>query len=297
MTGLHDSLMDSNDREPLPRRVTDLNAAEPELVAERPADFFSSLVVLGRHWKMVVTGVAITVALALVAVALFPPSFKANGSSILLASPTLTGPEANTKPNAYLGFGGSLKVTTEVMAKVMNGDEMGPQVIARGGIAPYVVDQAPGDAPILTVTATAANPDDALKTERIVSALLAEELVKRETDAGASPESFIVVKDVDVPQRAHKQQTSRIRALIGVMVLGLAATVAAAFLLESIAQHRAARERRGSVSRVEQRVAEVSDVRPLASPRRDQPAPTGDLPVWGGRATWDDRPKPPSSED
>ena len=46
------------------------------------------------------TGVAITVALALVAVALFPPSFKANGSSILLASPTLTGPEANTQAEA-----------------------------------------------------------------------------------------------------------------------------------------------------------------------------------------------------
>ena len=92
-----------------------------------------------------------------------------------------------------------------------------------------------------------------------------------------------MVKDVDVPQRAHKQQTSRIRALIGVMVLGLAATVLVAFLLESIAQHRAVKERRGSSAGSSSGWPRSAMYAARRSPG-DQPTPTGDLPGWADDA-------------
>jgi hypothetical protein len=89
MTSLPDSSNAWNDGERLPRRVSGPPSEGPQ-VRERPADFFSSVAVLGHHRRVVGVGLILTLVLAMVAVALFPPTFKANGSSILLASPTST---------------------------------------------------------------------------------------------------------------------------------------------------------------------------------------------------------------
>ena len=241
--------------------------------AQAPADFFSSLAVLGRRWKVVGAGLAVTLLVAFAAMTAIPPTYKANGSSFFAVAAG-TAPSTSTDGvaktlNPYLAFGGSLKVTAELMAKAMNGEQMQQQVADRGGSGHYVADLAPGDAPVLTLSATGDSPAVALKTEQMATQVLQDELKNSQIDLGASSD-LIRTKEVLVPERASKQQTSRIRALIGVLVLGLGATVMAAFVVESISQHRAK-------NRLPRPVESEGEVRPLAGRRNDHSEAKADL--------------------
>ena len=244
---------------------------EPASVGQAPADFFSSMAVLGRRWKVVGAGIVATVLVAMAAVTAIPPTYKANGSSFLAVASdaNLSATPGDAQPkNPYLAFGGSLNATAELMAKSMNGEQMHAKVAALGGTGDYVTDLAPGDAPVLTISATGKTPEEALTTEKMATQILKDELTNSQLDLGAKND-LIRTKEVLIPEHAVKQQTSRIRALIGVLVLGLSATVMAAFLVESLAQHRAK-------SRVPRSVGNSGEVRPLTGRRGDPPEPRVD---------------------
>ena len=97
-----------------------------------------------------------------------PPTYKAVGSAdpagLVQLDPHHTGhPGTGPKTiNPYLAFGGSIKATAEILAKVMNGEDVAQKVLAAGGTGAYVADLSAGDAPIITVTATGKTPDEAL---------------------------------------------------------------------------------------------------------------------------------------
>ncbi len=242
-------------------------AGGPAPAGQAPADFFASLAVLGRRWKVLVVGLGATFALAFLAVTAIPATYKANGTSFLsvaanTSAPTNPGEVAQVK-NPYLAFGGSLNATAELMASAMNGEQDQDKVVALGGTGTYVVDLAPGDAPVLTISATGKTPEEALTTQRMATQVLQDDL-KSKQEAAKAKDDLIQTIENRVPVHASKQQTSRIRGLIGVLVLGFGATIMAAFVFESIAQHRA----RGRVPRPVEREGEV---RPLAGRRGDPP--------------------------
>ena len=240
------------------------------VVTRAPSDFVSSLSVLGRRWKVVVVGLILTFGLAAMAMVAIPATYKATGSQILLASSSTdgaattdaTGTDGKPKTiNPYLAFGGSIKATAEILAKVMNSDATAEQVLATGATGKYVADLAPGDAPIITITATGKTPDEALFTQQQATAVTEATLEATQRRAGAKTD-LLQVNAVVTPSVATKESSSRIRALIGILVLGIAATVLVTFMIESVAQHRAAR-------RAARPVTNEGEVRPLAVRRAD----------------------------
>jgi hypothetical protein len=144
--------------------------------------------------------------------------------------------------NPYLSFGGTLNVTGTVIAKALMGNQGATEVSARGGSASYSVEPPVGDAPVLTITATSADPTASLRTAAIVRTLLTRELDRQQRVAGAPKDSWITMAPLEVPDHATLQKKSQVRALAAILVLGTAGSVGMCFFAESLAQRRRGRQ-------------------------------------------------------
>jgi hypothetical protein len=247
--------------------------AEPSLAAVRthhtparpPRDFWASLAVLQRRWKLVVAGVVATVAAAAALFTLVPPSYVANGSMMLLPPasaaiapaaedpPATVGDEPNGSPepggdeedepaesNPYLGFGGTLNVMGEVLAHVVNSESVAAELAPD---ARYEVDIAPGIAPILTVEVSSPDPE---VTHRSLLAVMDEVnavLEERQAEAGAPASTRITSRELSVPEAATRQRGSKVRAAVAAAALGVAATIGLAFTAEGWSERRRLRSR------------------------------------------------------
>ena len=224
--------------------------APPErvVVTRAPSDFFSSLAVLGHRWKVVVLGLICTFSLAAMAMVAIPPTYKANASRILLASSQTTA-VSSTDPNLtqqktinpYLAFGGSIKATAEILAKVMNGDDIAQKVQEAGGTGTYVADLSAGDAPIITISAIGKSPAEALTTVTKATDVLEATLEKTQTDAGAK-DDLLQTQPCDADQ-GHQAADQPHPGPDRDDRVGHRATVLFTFLLEALSQHRHGGER------------------------------------------------------
>ena len=111
----------------------------------------------------------LTIAALVGAMTIVPITYQAEGEIILLV-PTDNLDESVVAQNAYLGFGGSLNVVTFVLARAAGGQQAATEIEAAGGVADFIVDLVPGDAPMLSITATSKDPAEAMKTyERVLA--------------------------------------------------------------------------------------------------------------------------------
>ena len=219
-------------------------------VADNPlpvgTDFWTSVDVVRRHWKLLLVGLVLTVALAWGAFVAVGPSYQATTEMILLVphGNTTPGRTADVLPtgNPYLSFGGTLNVTGTVIAKALMGNQGATEVSARGGSASYSVEPPVGDAPVLTITATSADPAASLRTAAIVRTLLTRELDRQQRVAGAPQDSWITMAPLEVADHATPQKKSQVRALAAILVLGTAGSVGMCFFAESLAQRRRGRQ-------------------------------------------------------
>jgi capsular polysaccharide biosynthesis protein len=219
-------------------------------VADNPlpvgTDFWTSVDVVRRHWKLLLVGLVLTFALAWGAFVAVGPSYQATTEMILLVphGNTTPGRTADVLPtgNPYLSFGGTLNVTGTVIAKALMGNQGATEVSARGGSASYSVEPPVGDAPVLTITATSADPAASLRTAAIVRTLLTRELDRQQRVAGAPQASWITMAPLEVADHATPQKKSQIRALAAILVLGTAGSVGMCFFAESLAQRRRGRQ-------------------------------------------------------
>jgi capsular polysaccharide biosynthesis protein len=201
-------------------------------------DFVSALMVLARHWLVVLNGVVLTVGATLALFVAVPPTYQATTSAVLLV-PSQPGATETGQLNPYLGFGGSLGIVAEITARRMNDGSMVDKLVGQGATADYLVDLVPGDAPILSVTATSRDEQAALRTARIVDAAVSAELRDSQLSLGAPANLLISTKPVTTATRAVLKRGSQIRAVAAVMVLGIAGTIVAAFIAEGVRVRRA----------------------------------------------------------
>jgi hypothetical protein len=203
-------------------------------------DMWTALAILRRRWIIVVSGALLTLAGLVGAMTIVPITYQTEGEIILLV-PTENLDESVVAQNAYLGFGGSLNVVTFVLARAAGGQQAATEILEQGGKADFVVDLVPGDAPMLSITATSKDPAEAMSTYQLVLAHVEADLAARQDGVKAPSSLRIVAEPVRTPVEPTKQAGSLMRAAAGIVVIGAALTIAIAFLRESIVVRKAAR--------------------------------------------------------
>lgn len=203
-------------------------------------DFVSALLVLGRHWLALVNGLVLTAAASFSMLVAIPPTYQATSSVVLLV-PAQKGATEAGQLNPYLGFGSSLGIVAQLTARRMNDLSVAERLYAQGATGDYLVDIVPGDAPMLSVTATSTSEDEALRTAKLVDQAVTKELRDSQVSLGAPSNLLIQTKPVTTATQAVLKRGSQMRAIAAVLVLGVAGTIFAAFTLEGL---RVRRERR-----------------------------------------------------
>jgi capsular polysaccharide biosynthesis protein len=200
-------------------------------------DFVSALKVLRRRWVTVLVGVAIMTAAGVGILIAVPPTYQVKASDVLLV-PAQVGSSQAGQANPYLGFGGSLGIVAQITARKMNDFTTVELMKSAGATGEYLVDIVPGEAPMLQVTATSKNEAEALRTAQVVEKAMTDNLRQSQVDLKAPPQFLITTNPITLPSHAEIQRGSQLRALAGMLVVGLAATVLAAFVVESVKTRR-----------------------------------------------------------
>jgi hypothetical protein len=201
-------------------------------------DFVSALLVLWRHWLVVLNGAVLTIGATFALFVAVPPTYQASSSAVLLV-PAQPGATESGQLNPYLGFGASLGIVAQITARRMNDASKGAELTKLGATADYLVDIVPGDAPLLSVTATSRDEQAALRTARILDTAISAELRDSQLALGAPRNLLIQTKPVTTPTKAVLKRGSQIRALAAALVLGFAGTIVAAFMAEGVRVRRA----------------------------------------------------------
>lgn len=201
-------------------------------------DFVSALLVLVRHWLVVLNGALLTIGATVALFVAVPPTYQASSSSVLLV-PAQPGATESGQLNPYLGFGSSLGIVAQITARRMNDAATGAKLVKQGATASYLVDIVPGDAPMLSVTATSRDEQAALRTAKIVNSAISTELRDSQVALGAPTNLLIQTSPVTTATQAVLKRGSQIRALAAALVLGVAGTIVAAFMIEGVRVRRA----------------------------------------------------------
>jgi capsular polysaccharide biosynthesis protein len=201
-------------------------------------DFVSALLVLVRHWLVVLNGAVLTIGATVALFVAVPPTYQATSSAVLLV-PAQPGATESGQQNPYLGFGSSLGIVAQITARRMNDAAVGVKLAKQGATADYLVDIVPGDAPMLSVVATSRDEQAALRTAKIVDAAISTELRDSQLALGAPRNLLIQTNPVTTPTHAVLKRGSQIRALAAALVLGVAGTIVSAFIAEGVRVRRA----------------------------------------------------------
>jgi capsular polysaccharide biosynthesis protein len=201
-------------------------------------DFVSALLVLVRHWLVVLNGAVLTIGATVALFVAVPPAYQATSTSVLLV-PAQPGATESGQLNPYLGFGSSLGIVAQITARRMNDAAVGVKLAKLGATAEYLVDIVPGDAPMLSVVANSPDEQAALRTAKVVDAAIGTELRDSQLALGAPRNLLIQTSPVTTPTQAVLKRGSQIRALAAALVLGVAGTIVAAFIAEGVRVRRA----------------------------------------------------------
>lgn len=219
-------------------------------------DFVSALKVLRRRWVTVLVGFGIMIAAGIGIMIAVPPTYQVKASDVLLV-PAQVGSSQAGQANPYLGFGGSLGIVAQITARKMNDFTTVELMKEQGATGEYLVDIVPGEAPMLSVTATSKSEAEALRTAQVVEKAMTDNLKQSQVDLKAPAQFLITTNPITLPSHAEIQRGSQLRALAGMLVVGLAGTVLAAFVIESV------KTRRKQRSLVEESLVESSDLPPV----------------------------------
>lgn len=208
--------------------------------AQPVMDLWETLRTLRRRWPILaVVGLITSLGIAGVLRAV-PPTYEARSTLLLLVPATVpVRPDGTVQPatNPYLGFGGALIVTANVMSQAMNQDRVAAALKQRGAEASFTILTDPtGQSPTLTVVANDPDRRQALLTVQKVLAAIRDDLARRQEAAGAPAASRIVADDVTTPESPKALHGNQIRALLGVGGVGAALAMLLVFAAEALAR-------------------------------------------------------------
>jgi uncharacterized protein involved in exopolysaccharide biosynthesis len=196
-------------------------------------DFYTALGVLRRRWLVLLIGLALTAAAVAALFSVVKPIYSAESDHLLLVKHQSVEVNGKKVPlNPYLNFQDGLTATAETMIEWLNSDQASREVETAGGSGILEASGFEGSAPLILLQVTGKTQDATLATSRLYAEELNTHLAAIQAEADAPKNQFITASDVQVPEQAQADQSSRIRAVFAVGLLGLLLTIFAAFTVE-----------------------------------------------------------------
>lgn len=209
-------------------------------------DILAAVRIMLRRWHVVLSGLVLTAVAAFTVMQSIAPTYQAKGSAMIVSPPPLE-TEEGVNPlslNPYARFDASTSVLAGVTVEIMNDIDVRERLALEGASPGYQIGQS-NSTPVLWVVVVDPDPQQAIRSTSMVLAAVGVELDRRQAEAGAPEESRIRSFVVTEPTRAIALTGARVRAFTAVAVLGLAASISLAFVVEAFAQAR--RRRRDAV--------------------------------------------------
>ena len=188
--------------------------------------------VLVRRWYVIVPMLLMTALGGWLVTSMMEPEYESTASLVLLG-PNM-GKEGAVNP--YLDFGGSHETTAFVLASNLSSETVVERLYEAGATGTYLVTASGG--PIIGVQATGRDEAEAMRTGQVVVTAVTDELRVLQERAGGPPESFLRAETVLYPDTASFRVGSKIRVLVAIGVLGIAASLSVTFAFESISRAR-----------------------------------------------------------
>lgn len=203
-------------------------------------DFLTAVKVVIRRWYVFFPVLAVTSFLTLNVVKGVPPSYRAMGS-VIVASPgapqDTTGPVRAVNPLTNLDY--SASVVASIVAGLMQDRAVKEDLVAAGANPDYTLGTPTGtNAPLLSVVSTAGTPMLAVNTVKLVIQGIQDQLERRQSDAGAPPETWIRAIVLTSPTEADRQSGGKVKAAGALGALSVLAATSMAFITESIGESR-----------------------------------------------------------
>jgi hypothetical protein len=217
----------------------------------------SLLLIVRKIWKYKLVTIpifAFVIFLSYYVVAVTAPTYEASATYILVdPPPPPTEADLARDPslkrasdNPYLRFDGSVLV--QVLASRLNSEEARANLAAQGADPNYAA--APSaefgwSSPILQITGTGISAESAVKTTNVVGKALTDELDGMQAVREVDKDYRIKAEAVVAAHGARLKASGKLRALVGVFVLGAIMLFIAISVLDAIAVLRAeAKQRR-----------------------------------------------------
>lgn len=202
-------------------------------------DFWKTLGVLVRRWYVALPAAVVSLGLAFAVFQSVPPKYESTGSVVLLAPSGGSGASSDRGPNnPLLSFDGSLTTASTAITQVLLSPEVADELYKQGATAGFEVGDGQLGGPFINVVATGSSPDEARRTVELVLQRARDELREREVTYRAPPGTFIQVDNLVEPTAAKRLVGGKLRAGGAALALGLAASLSAAFVIESIGENR-----------------------------------------------------------
>jgi hypothetical protein len=210
-------------------------------------DVLSLLRLLGRHWRVTVPAVLVTLVGLVAALQVSSPTYNATGSIVLLnpAQPPEdvtvqagSGSTPEVGQNPFTRYG-DIAIVTNILTRIMNSDSKRAE-LAEQGVANYDIVASPsGRDPVFEVTGHGSDADSAIRAAEIVLADAQESLDGVQRTQRADPDYFITSTSLEPPASAIAVYGSTMRTAIAALAFGGLCTLGVAVLAEVIVRRRA----------------------------------------------------------
>lgn len=201
-------------------------------------DFWDALAVLRRRWWIVVPGILLTMIGSILLFQSIAPTYRSQGTVVFYAPGKLQLADPNlpaTRSNPFLGFDGSVAVTSEIVARAVTAPTAIDEVTSGvpGGVLTVEPDiNARG--PILQLSADARERANAVTVLDRGIATIRATLNAQQQSVGAEQDTWVKVAVLRADRTAAPVSGSRWRAAISVLVLGIGGAIALAFLVDAV---------------------------------------------------------------
>lgn len=212
-------------------------------------DFWKTVRVLLRRWRVVVPVFVLSVGVAVVMFLSVRTKYESTGTIVL--TPPTEGPRVSTgatgpvdQVNPLLAFDGSLSTSAAIIIQKLQDPTLQEQLLSDFPQAGYDVSDGKLVGPFIVVVASARTPEQAKAITTMVLDRARAEL-KLSQDAVKAPAStFITPVSLITPTNGQPRIGGKVRFALMALVLSLVASLAAAYQLESIAEARATKRNR-----------------------------------------------------
>ena len=216
-----------------------------------------------RRWYLSITGLIGTAALCFVAMNLFPATYEAKATIVLL--PPASTVEAGGNPYLQLA---NLQQAVDVMVRSLSSQSAVDQVEASAPTGDFeVAPDYTTSGPIFIVTAADKTPEATLATLKTVSDMVPPTLIRLQDDLGIASNSQITSDVLTMDVRPETVRKTQFRVLIVAAAIGLLASAMIIALFDSYLNRRKQRRNDDPGSRrPDSPKPHSEETRPLSQP-------------------------------